>query len=106
MNLKTISTLIIGGAAMAACATAPSTTPAADAPAATATKTAEGDVQAVEVAFDDPHREICKRTRVIGSKFNKRVCKTKAEWDLEEEISRQTAQGFRGRGRAQANPGS
>ena len=35
---------------------------------------------------NDPNEVICKMTRVTGSKFKKRACQTRAEW---EQLARQ-----------------
>lgn len=32
-------------------------------------------------AADDPNRVICHKEQVTGSRFYKRICLTKAEWD-------------------------
>lgn len=94
---------LILAASVAACASTPEATQTAD--AAVTVQPPANDAQATKVALDDPDREICKRMQVIGSKFNKKVCKTKAQWDHEEQVSRDITQGFRGRGRAGAQPG-
>jgi|GEM_PF-6754474 len=45
------------------------------------------------------NKVICKRTRVVGSKFNKKVCGTVDEWEAKEQQSQETAEDFQKKGR-------
>lgn len=84
-----IQSAVIGFAAvtLAACATAPQTktpeTTMAEAtpPAAEAVATTEQQADASET--------ICKRQTVVGSNFKKKICATRAEWDLAEKNARE-----------------
>lgn len=39
----------------------------------------------------DPNKVICRRIEVIGSRLDsKRVCRTKADWEAEQALNRQT----------------
>ena len=101
MRLQLIGLFL--AASVVACASTPEG--AETEAAVTVPPPAANGAQATKVALDDPDREVCKRMQVIGSKFNKKVCKTQAQWDHEERVSRDITQGFRGRGRAGAQPG-
>lgn len=48
---------------------------------------AEAETMTTSTAESDDTM-ICKKTTVVGSKFNKRVCATKAQWLLREEEDR------------------
>lgn len=73
-------------ASLAACGSTdpkPMTVAAADtAPANAATAVAATD-------DDDPNKEICRTEPIVGSKFVRRVCATRAQW---EDIERNTQQ--------------
>jgi|GEM_PF-1637128 len=43
---------------------------------------------AANEATDDGNRRICKRTEVTGSRFAKKVCRTRDEWQAIQDISR------------------
>ena len=42
---------------------------------------------------------ICKRTKITGSKFNKKVCGTAKEWELKKQNSKEAAEDFQKKGR-------
>lgn len=74
---------------LAACATTPAegnvasnAVPVADT-ASTANVKEQGDI-AVATAEPVQAKKVCKSTQVIGSKFKKRICATKEEWDRQE----------------------
>ena len=48
---------------------------------------------------DKSDKVICKRTRVTGSKFNKKVCGTASEWKAKEQHSQEAAEDFQKKGR-------
>ena len=54
-------------------------------PVASIAQDAEPPAQASDEApaaeADDDDRMICKRTQIIGSKFKKKICGTKDDWD-------------------------
>jgi len=52
-----------------------------------------------EVARDDDDKVVCRRTAVIGSRFTKRLCATKKEWDALEARGRETTQNWQRRGK-------
>ena len=62
-------------------------------PADTPKEQAETEATEKEEA-DDDSKMICKRTAVIGSKFKKRICATKYEWEKLRERSRDTTAEF------------
>ncbi|GHA95698.1 hypothetical protein GCM10009069_18420 [Algimonas arctica] len=72
--------------ALSACATTETTTMMADASAVTTS--AETTTKKAEV--DDSL--ICKKTTVVGSKFNKRVCATQAQWDARAAADREATE--------------
>jgi ABC-type phosphonate transport system ATPase subunit len=56
-------------------------------------KSAENTAMADETktaSADD--KQICKRTRVVGSKFYKKVCATEAQWAARAEADRKTTE--------------
>ena len=58
------------------------------------------EVTGSEMAKADKSDEvICKRTRVTGSKFNKKVCGTASEWKAKEQHSQEAAEDFQKKGR-------
>ena len=42
---------------------------------------AQASDEASEAEEEDEDRMICKRTQIIGSKFKKKICGTKDDWD-------------------------
>lgn len=72
---------------LAACATTST-------PATTSTSAQVASAQTVEsqettaVASADANEMVCKRQKVIGSNFKKKVCATQAQWDLAAQQSR------------------
>ncbi|MBV7266002.1 hypothetical protein [Erythrobacter ani] len=63
---------------------------------------AEPEVTAAAAEEDEI---ICRRTRVVGSRFNKKLCGTKAQWEAMSDRSRDTAQEFQRKGRSIRQPG-
>ncbi|MEM1196586.1 MAG: hypothetical protein AAGH57_10820 [Pseudomonadota bacterium] len=58
------------------------------------------EVPPVEEAQKDRDDEIiCRREAVVGSKFKKKICATRAEWQTLAERSRDTTQQFQRRGK-------
>ncbi len=53
---------------------------------------------------DDADRLICRRTRVIGSRFSKRLCATKEEWENLNRRGRDTTREFQQRGAGNEPP--
>ncbi|MEM9310158.1 MAG: hypothetical protein AAGA34_01815 [Pseudomonadota bacterium] len=52
-----------------------------------------------EAKKNDPDEIICRREAVIGSKFKKKICATRAEWQTLADRSRDTTQQFQRRGK-------
>ena len=65
----------------------------------------ETDAETTEVAateqeeVDDENKVICRRTAVVGSKFKKKMCGTKKQWETLEARSRDAAQRAQSRGK-------
>ena len=55
-------------------------------------------VEAQEEANDD-NKVICRRTTVIGSKFKKRICGTKKQWETMEARAEADTRAFQRRGK-------
>ncbi len=66
--------LIAAALALSACATTSDTTQVVEAAPAVVTASA---------AELDPNEEVCRRVTQTGTRFNARVCKTRAEWERE-----------------------
>lgn len=85
LTLKRAACLTAAMIALSACATTETSTmdatPVATAPTEATTKTAEAD-----------DRMICKKTTVVGSKFNKRVCATAAQWEARAAVDREATE--------------
>lgn len=47
----------------------------------------------------DENEKTCRRTAIIGSKFTKRICATKEEWETLSQRGKDAAEDFRRRGR-------
>lgn len=47
--------------------------------------------------MQDPNRKVCKKTRVSGSQFDKKVCHTVGEWAKMEEAAKVGADEFQRR---------
>ena len=60
---------------------------------------AAGDTAATTAADDGEERVICKRTSIVGSKFKKKMCGTKKQWETLEARSRDAAQRAQSRGK-------
>ena len=56
-----------------------------------ATQTEEAAPEPEAEHATDENTVVCRRTQLIGSKFSKRICSTRAEWAELEERNRQTA---------------
>ena len=48
---------------------------------------------------DDDDKIICRRTAIIGSKFKKRICGTKKQWQTLENRSAETTREWQRRGK-------
>ncbi|MXO52205.1 hypothetical protein GRI42_12900 [Erythrobacter gaetbuli] len=66
---------------------------------------AAGDTAATTAADDGEERVICKRTSIVGSKFKKKMCGTKADWDRMAQNSKDATREFQTRGRG-VEPGN
>lgn len=71
--------------ALSACATSQTTTSNEDPAMMAALAQAEATTTSNAESGDSM---ICKRTTVVGSRFNKKVCATAAEWEAREEADR------------------
>lgn len=88
-SLKRSACLVGIAFALSACATTETTTMTET----TAVKTADVAVMAEETKTAEADDDmVCKKTTVVGSKFNKRVCATRAEWAARAEADRLAAQ--------------
>ena len=66
-------------------------TPAqADPKAPTAKASQTADKAKPAATPDDPDKKICRRQTPVGSSIEQRVCKTKAQWDVEAENAQNT----------------
>lgn len=54
----------------------------------------------------DGEKKICKRSVPTGSRFTKKICMTKNEWDAIRETARQSTQDFQRKGAGNTVPGS
>ncbi len=54
---------------------------------------------AVEPEVDEDDKIICRKTAVIGSRFKKRVCATKHEWETLRKRSRDNADEMQRKGK-------
>ena len=63
---------------------APPATPAAPQPPST-----QASIAAPAQATIDDNEVICRNEKLLGTRINKRVCKTRAQFRLEEETARQ-----------------
>ncbi|QFT78941.1 hypothetical protein [Erythrobacter sp. THAF29] len=72
-------------------------------PAETAETPSDSETEQVaarsEEKADDEDKIICRRTAVIGSKFKKRICGTKKQWETLENRSTDTTREFQRRGK-------
>jgi len=100
--------LMVGLLCLGACATTGGATSAAKT-TTTAEKTVEAKsakeaadklTQAQRTTKSEDGKMICKRTTVVGSKFNKKVCATAEEWDARADEDRRTAGNLQRRGGA------
>lgn len=74
---------------MAMAATMATSMPSTDASGGATTHTTGPQVNVTSKPADDPDRVICRNEPVTGSRFNKRICLTKAQMD---ERDRETEQ--------------
>ncbi|MEO1731259.1 MAG: hypothetical protein AAFR64_11035 [Pseudomonadota bacterium] len=65
---------------------------------AEASEGAEGPPVDEKAQKDRDDEIICRRESVIGSKFKKRICATRKEWETLAQRSRDTTQEFQNRG--------
>lgn len=88
-----IAPVAIGLLCLSACAT---TTPSADkmADAKVAQEVSEDLSQTKRTMKSEDGKMICKRTTVVGSKFNKKVCATADEWAARAEADKKTTAGI------------
>ncbi len=76
---------------LSACTSTDAEPSASDQPTAeTAREVASNLSQTQRTATSDDGRMICKRTQATGSKFHRKVCATKEEWDARAVEDRQT----------------
>lgn len=66
--------------------------------AATAASDSES-AAAKEAKVEDDNKVICRREAVVGSRFKKKVCATKAQWEEMYARNRETAQDMQRRGK-------
>ncbi|MEM1196587.1 MAG: hypothetical protein AAGH57_10825 [Pseudomonadota bacterium] len=52
-----------------------------------------------EAKKNDPDEIICRREAVVGSKFKKKICATRAEWQTLADRARDTTHEFQRRGK-------
>lgn len=86
--------------ALASCASVGTANEASSVEAQPKTMASNQEVAETEIAeADKSDRVICKRTRVTGSKFIKKVCGTASEWEAKEQHSQEAAEDFQKKGR-------
>ncbi|MEM1052198.1 MAG: hypothetical protein AAGI28_08895 [Pseudomonadota bacterium] len=81
--------------------------PPAPEPVQEASKVSSSDTRVAateEPAVSDDDKVICRRTAVTGSRFKKRICATRKEWESLRVRSRDAAQEMQNRGRGAALP--
>lgn len=54
----------------------------------------QAETKVAEKEAEDDSKMICRRTAVTGSKFKKRICATKYEWEKLRERSQDTTREF------------
>lgn len=72
--------------------------PEAAQPTGAETAATDTDAKSQEAATDDD-KIICRRTAVIGSKFKKRICGTKKQWESLANRATETTREFQRRGK-------
>lgn len=77
---------------------APAASDAPVSPEADAAETAAPAAQQ-QAAVDDDDKVICRRTAIVGSRFKKRLCGTKKEWEEMRSRSRDATAGMQRSGR-------
>ncbi|MEL6687811.1 MAG: hypothetical protein AAFP97_09325 [Pseudomonadota bacterium] len=90
-----LAALCLTFSALTACATTSAPTSSTTATVAEATTETMGATEkAVETAQNDldPNRQVCKRTKVVGSNFKKKICRTANEWEALEQQSREATE--------------
>ena len=86
-----IAPIAFGLLCLSACATStPSVEKMADAKAAQ--EVSENLTQTKRTMKSEDGKMICKRTTVVGSKFNKKVCATAEDWAARAEADRKTTE--------------
>lgn len=68
---------------------------------AAADLTATGDVQTAAAGDGEL---ICRKTRVTGSRFKKRICATQEQWDQYAQKAQREAKRMQDRGKGTGNP--
>ena len=68
---------------------------------AAADQTTTGDIQTVAAGDDEL---ICRKTKVTGSKFKKRICATQEQWDRYSQKAQREAKRMQDRGKGTGNP--
>lgn len=71
---------------LTACATTEDTTPLAAQPAVAPVAVAEAPAEASDEL--DPDAEVCRRLPQTGTRFHRRVCMTRAEWEAQATEAR------------------
>lgn len=51
-----------------------------------------------QLAASEDDKITCKRTAITGSKFKKKICGTKKDWELMAKRAEETTREFQGRG--------
>ena len=98
--MKVTSLMLVGFVfAAAGCVSQTTTEPMSVADSAEYSKPTE------QVADTGESKQICRSERVIGSKFNKRVCYTQEEWDIMQERTEEARQRLRKTIRSQSKCG-
>lgn len=81
-------------------------------PATTSTSAQVASAQTVEgqettaVASADANDMICKREKVVGTNFKKKLCATQAQWDMVERQARESTGDMQRRGQTTSADGN
>ncbi|WP_298469580.1 hypothetical protein [uncultured Erythrobacter sp.] len=67
-------------------------------PAAVETSATETEAKTEQAANDDD-KIICRRTAIVGSKFKKKICGTKKQWETLANRGAETTREFQRRGK-------
>ncbi|MEM7665128.1 MAG: hypothetical protein AAF250_04680 [Pseudomonadota bacterium] len=72
--------------------------------AAPASTDQSANAETAEAEADQGEKVICKRTAVVGSKFKKKVCGTKKQWEMMANSSSRAARDIQRRNRSTGGP--